>query len=159
MKQPGKGMTGIFSAIAGGDLEAVRSAPAEDLNTRDRAGGTALMAAVLAGRRDMAEAVLARGADVNAKDKRGWTALHFAAQDYQLEVAGLLLDHGADPNAQDEHGNGPLSRATFNSQGRGEVIRMLLSKGADPQIKNAHGVSAIDLANTISNYDVKQFFN
>lgn len=117
------------------------------------------MAAVLAGRRDVAEAVLARGADVNAKDKRGWTALHFAAQDYRLEIAGLLLEHGADPNAKDEHGNGPLFRATFDSQGRGEVIRMLLSRGADPRMKNAHGVSALDLANTISNYDVKPFFS
>jgi ankyrin repeat protein len=148
-------MSDVFHAIASGNIASVRAALAADGSARDRAGRTPLMEAVLTGRQNIVEAVLAHGADVKAKDKLGWTALHYAAQDYYLEVAQLLLEHGADSNARDEHGNGPLLRATFNSRERGEMIRLPLANGADPVAKNAHGVSALDLANTIANYDVE----
>jgi hypothetical protein len=48
--------------------------------------------------------------------------------------------------------------ATFDSRGRGDVIRLLLSKGADPDAVNDSGGSSRQHAERIGNYDVKQFF-
>jgi ankyrin repeat protein len=70
----------------------------------------------------------------------------------------LLINSGAKVDAADKYGNTPLGRATFNSRGRGEVIRILLDHGANRDLPNKSGVSPVKLANTIGNYDVKQFF-
>jgi ankyrin repeat protein len=59
-------------------------------------------------------------------------------------------------DAQDIHGNTPLSRAVFDSKGRGQVIKLLLSSGANKDLKNKHGISPEDLAKSIGNYDVSK---
>jgi uncharacterized protein len=51
-----------------------------------------------------------------------------------------------------------LSDAVFNSRGHGGLIAILRKRGADPYRKNHHGVSPLDLARTIANFDVAQFF-
>ena len=51
-----------------------------------------------------------------------------------------------------------ISRAVYDSMGRGEVIEILLAHGADPTIPNKSGISAIMLADKITDQDVKQFF-
>jgi ankyrin repeat protein len=48
--------------------------------------------------------------------------------------------------------------ATFNSQGRGELIELLLEHGADSDLVNQHGQTPRGLAKLIGNYDVEQFF-
>jgi hypothetical protein len=48
--------------------------------------------------------------------------------------------------------------ATFESKGRGDLIRLLLAKGADPDAPNGSGVSPRHLAERIGNYEVKGFF-
>ena len=99
------------------------------------------------------------GIDVNAQDKEGWTALHFAAQRQSVPAVKALLIAGADIEIKDSHGNTPLFRAVFNSQGSGEIITMLLEAGANPDSENNYGVSPRNLAETIANYDIKQYFN
>lgn len=47
----------------------------------------------------------------------------------------------------------------FPSRGRGEIIKLLLEYGADKDRVNNHGVSPYALAQTIANYDVRQFFS
>lgn len=130
-----------------------------DPNVRDRAGRTALMYAALDGDLPMAELLIRSGVDVNAQDRAGYSALHFAAQEYRAAAAELLLNAGAQIDPQDSHGNTPLFRAVFNSRGRGDVILLLLKHGANRLLANKSGVSALDLAETIGNYDTKQFFN
>lgn len=103
-------------------------------------------------------ALLAAGSDPDAADDNGWTPLHFAAQARSAAVAGLLLDAGARVDPVDAHGNTPLWRATFESRGDGAVIERLLAAGADPHAPNASGVSACQLADSIGNFDVRQFF-
>lgn len=61
-------------------------------------------------------------------------------------------------DARDDNGNTPLWRATFASMGFGGVIEQLLAADADPNLANNHGVTPLGLAQTIANYDVKQFF-
>jgi ankyrin repeat protein len=62
-------------------------------------------------------------------------------------------------NIEDRHGNTPLGRAVFNSRGRGELITALLKAGADRYHRNAYGKTPTELANTIANYNVAQFFD
>ena len=96
---------------------------------------------------------------VNARGKSGWSFLHYAAQYNAVEIGQKLIDRGADVNAKDTFGNNVLWRATFASQGKGDFIKLLLSNGANKSAKNNFGVSPVDLADTIDNYDIKQFFN
>ena len=124
----------------------------------DEFGRTGLHHAVLEGKTSEVRRLLAQGYDANAKDKQGWTPLHFAAQEYQVEIAAILLEYGAKVDTQDEFGNTPLWRACFNSRGRGGLIQLLKQAGANPNLPNKHGVSPLDLAKTIGNFDVKQFF-
>lgn len=97
------------------------------------------------------------GADVNEQDTKGWTPLHFAVQENSEIVTKLLLESGASTDLRDVHGNTPLFRAVFSSKGKGNIIELLLAAGADPDAENNSGVSPRILADTIANYDVKQF--
>ncbi|MHA4895358.1 ankyrin repeat domain-containing protein [Pedobacter sp. PWIIR3] len=105
------------------------------------------------------ERLISNGAGVNLKDGLGWYPLHYASQRYLPEVVKVLVHAGADLEVKDEYGNTPLWRATFSSDGRGEVIKLLLSKGANPNNQNNFGISPIKLAETIANYDVSQYFS
>lgn len=129
-----------------------------DINMQDKDGNTLLLYAVLDGKSDIAKLLIENGADCNIGDKSNWTPLHHAAQNFNIELANILLESNANVNAKDEYGNTVLWRAAFASQGKGEMIKLLLAFGADPNIKNESGISPLDLANTIGNYDVKQFF-
>jgi ankyrin repeat protein len=128
-----------------------------DPNSIDKDNRTPLMHAAIAGHPELCRVLIEGGADVNAQDKGGYTALHFAAQNSQVLCAEALCKSGASVDIQDSYGNTPLWRAVFSSQGRGEMIHLLLNCGADRSIKNKSGKSPLDLANTIGNYDVKQF--
>jgi ankyrin repeat protein len=123
----------------------------------DLYGRTALIQAVLSAKLDLVVYILRESPAVDAQDDLGYTALHYAAQNYLLEIAEALLKAGARVDVQDNYGNSPLWRAVFNSRGRGDVIKLLLSYGADVELKNKSGKSPRELANTIANYDVKQF--
>ena len=129
-----------------------------DVDTVDSGGRTLLMEAVIKRDHELINILINNGADVNIRDKRNWTALHFAAQEYDLLSTQKLVQGGANVDAQDDYGNSVISRAVFNSRGRGDVIQVLLNHGADVNIKNNSGISALDLAKRISNYDIVQFF-
>jgi uncharacterized protein len=125
----------------------------------DRDGRSDLHYAACDGDLAAVEKFVSRGADVNLQDRQGWTPLHFAAQALSREVTSYLLPHGASVDAQDAHGNTPLFLATFAFRGDGTVIQLLRAAGADPKRKNKSGVSPLELARTIANYDVAQFYN
>jgi len=125
---------------------------------KDREGRTAIINAAIDANEEIVKALIAAGADLNAQDRNGYTALHFAGQRYRPEIAGLLLKHGAEVDRRDAYGNTPLWRAVFESKGRGDLIRLLLEHGADRNLANDSGVSPVQLADTIANYDTKQFF-
>lgn len=129
-----------------------------DIDTVDSGGRTLLMEAVVQNEPALVEFLIEAGADVNIRDKRGWTALHFAAQRHDVTSAERLIQNGADVNIPDSYENSVISTAVYNSRGRGDMIELLRASGADENAKNKSGISALDLAKTISNYDVAQFF-
>jgi ankyrin repeat protein len=102
--------------------------------------------------------LISKGLDINERDKNGWTPLHFAAQEYAVHAVIELLRLGAKVDLKDSFGNTALFRAVFCSRGKGDIIKLLLDAGSDPDLKNNHGVSPRKLANTIGNFNVKQFF-
>jgi ankyrin repeat protein len=118
-----------------------------------------LTEAVISNEVETVRTLLSSGVDVDQQDKIGYTALHYAAQNYLLDIALVLLEHKASVDAKDTYGNTPLFRAVFNSKGRGDMIQLLLIFGADKDSKNNHGVSPIELAKTIANYSIVQFFD
>lgn len=105
------------------------------------------------------EEALSRGVDINYQTTRGFTALHIAAQQQLPDMAELLISHHATVDIEDDFGNTPLWTATFNSRGDGAVINILLANNADPDHKNHSDKSPRELANTIANYDVKQYYS
>ena len=124
----------------------------------DREGRTPLFYAARDGDSSIVAELIRLGANVNARDKNLETALHFAARAYQPELIRLLLSKGANVNAQDAFGNTALSRAVFDSKGRGEVIKALLLLGAKKDLQNKNGISPEHIAKSIGNYDVEKFF-
>ena len=138
---------GIQQAIRDGDLSAVKVL----LNSRpglvfdkDSHGQTPLHLAVRAGRRDLAELLIANKADVNARDKDGWTPLHFTTVgDDKLEgvdkkgIEELLLDHNADVDIKANGGFTPLHFAA--SWGARDKAELLLAHNADVNARDNKG--------------------
>jgi ankyrin repeat protein len=125
--------------------------------SKDSMGRTSLMYTVIDDKKEI-YGLVTEGVDIDAQDNDGRTALHFAVQSYRVDAITLLLQAGARVDLKDKFGNTPLCTAVNNSQGRGEIIRLLLKGGAEKNTKNLSGLSALDLARTIVNYDVVQFF-
>lgn len=154
-------MNDLWAAIHAGDCERAEQLVALGINLDETFdfGRTALIEATIEGREIIVQMLLRAGANTNAHDREGWTALHFAAQGHHVTIARLLIESGAEIDSVDAHGNTPLFRAVFASRGRGEMLCLLLDAGADRNRKNASGVSPLELAMTIGNYSVRQFFN
>jgi ankyrin repeat protein len=150
----------VAEAVQGNEIERLRQLIERRVSLDHQAadGRTPLMIGVLGANIEAVRLLIQAGADPNLKDRDGYTALHFAAQDYQIDAAKLLLSAAVEIDSRDAYGNSPLWRAVFNSFGRGEMISMLLSAGASRDLENDSGVSPFGLAQTIGNYDAKQFF-
>lgn len=124
----------------------------------DPLGRTALHYAALENEPAKVRELISRGAQPDAADDQGFTPLHLAAQEWAAEAAAELLDAGSTVDATNAFGNTPLFTATFNSQGRGELIQLLREHGADPHHANASGQTPLGLARLIGSFDVYQYF-
>jgi ankyrin repeat protein len=80
-----------------------------DVDARNSAGQTPLLAAAQNGHVKAMEILLSRGADVNAQDHHGRTALMVAAGADDVKMVKLLLSKGAKVNLKDESGFTALS--------------------------------------------------
>lgn len=152
-------MDNIFKMIFSGTTQHLIEEIEEgsDINAQDKDKRTPLIQATIDNQIDKMIILIRNGANVNIQDSLGYTALHYASQNFLIDACKLLLENKATVDIQDIHGNTPLFRAVFNSKGRGEIIGLLRSFGADINLNNRHGVSPLQLANTIGNFDIKQF--
>lgn len=99
-----------------------------DVNKKEKAGFTALHAAVMS---------------LNSYEKcKRWERTKDWEEDDGVQILRMLLENGADVNAQDAWGNTPIMRATHLLPE--DIFRILLEYGADVSIKNYYGVSARD---------------
>jgi len=90
---------------------------------------TALHSALDAGRLDIVELLLVKGADANVRNNKGRTPLNIVVDWYgNLEIVELLLSKGADINAKDKNGKTALSYAVEN--GHTEIVELLRKHGA-----------------------------
>ena len=130
-----------------------------DLNHKDKFGRTLIYDAIVKGFINVVKLFCNEQIDLNIHDKEGKTPLHFSAIYNNVEITKLLLEYGAIVDSVDSDGNTPLSDAVFYSKGFPDNIILLLKSGANPDKENNYGISPKELAETINNYDVKQYFN
>lgn len=122
----------IHDAAEVGDVEQVKAllkAWPELLEAPDEKGVTPLHIAAANGRKEVAEALLARRANVALKTKLGWTPLHFAAGKGDPATVALLLAYRAPVNAKTPMDITPLHLAV--REGRTEAARLLLEQKAE----------------------------
>lgn len=108
-------------------------------------GVTLLHWAVLHGKEEMVQILLARGLEVDTPTYDGRTPLHFAALSGRLKIFDLLISHGADPLALTKMGVPPLM---FAARGRSHaVIERIISMGADINMPvSPEGMTVVHLA-------------
>jgi ankyrin repeat protein len=103
-----------------------------DVNSNDDLGRTLLSLATEAGRIEVMELLLERGADADMPDNKRKTALSWAAQCGQTEAIKLLMKHDIRLDSKDAYGRTPLLWAF--KEGHIESLRALLGRqgiGAD----------------------------
>ncbi len=100
-----------------------------------------LVAAVKAGDRATAAALLAEQADPNVAETDGTTALHWAVQNDDLELSGRLVDAGADVTAANRYGVTPLYLAAVN--GSAAMLELLLDSGAQANAVGTEGETVL----------------
>ena len=167
----------IFGALMTGQIDTVRrllNEHPELVNARNENGDSLLLAAAYAGRKELFDLILEKGAGVslfeasaagladraleqievdpamvNSHSHDGWTPLHLAAFFGHKEVAQILLSRGADVNARSKNSrfakeNTPLHAAAANRQVG--VAELLIAHGADVNARDGGGFTPLGLA-------------
>ena len=101
------GQTPLMKAIRSNDINAVKyllEEPRVNINAKDHTRQTALIKAVVYGRKDCVDLLLDKGADMSIEDYEGKTALIHAAIDLKGSIIEALEAKGADVNAKDHKG-------------------------------------------------------
>lgn len=114
-------------------LEKLLAAESININPEYSDFGLPLIVAILEGRLDIAEKLIAHPTlNPQAKDNKGLTGLQAIARDHRpaaLRIARQLLDKKADLHARDINGNSALHFACFS--GNTSMAALLLEYGAD----------------------------
>lgn len=120
--------TPLMHRIASGEATAAdcRAMPPEELEHRDYRLRTPFLLAVSAGRQDLADALIGRGADFRASGWCGTSALHFAAEYGLPDMVEYLVHLGFSVEHPDEFDHPPL-----RCVGSADAARKLLELGAD----------------------------
>lgn len=127
----------LFAACEAGDtpraLATLGQMP-DLLEARSPEGWTPLIVSAFHQHRDLAAALLDRGADPNATGRKGTTVLMYAKtallgrETPDTALLDLLIDRGADPRRRDMHGRTILEYVEDGTNGR--LVEFLQAKGA-----------------------------
>ncbi len=111
-----------------------------DVDSADKYGTTALIAAASNGSVRVLNVLLAKGADIEKRNRHfSQNALVTAISNNQLRAARLLVAAGADVDAEGNYF--PLYWATVN--GKTELVSMLIASGADVHRRLLNGETAL----------------
>ena len=123
----------FFDAIRRGDMATLESELSKDPDLRDKldmSGKTALVVAVIHGRKEMVDFLLDKGADINTSDSNGAPPLLYTLEPYgKKEMMKFLISRGADVNAVGWRRKDPALRMAAK-RGYEERINLLLFHGA-----------------------------
>jgi ankyrin repeat protein len=115
-----------FSVVKGSITDAsLLEANVDAVNTLDDFSVYPLTAAAMAGRADMIQLLIDKGAVVNAVCPKGYSALHLAAINVDTSAMLALIKRGAMLDIKDHSGNTPLHAAA--AHGRTACVETLLS--------------------------------
>jgi ankyrin repeat protein len=122
---------------------------------------------VSAGKKDVVQVLVEKGADMEIADKGGVTPLHLAAFWGRLHIVSFLIEKGARVNSDKEYAFTPLHRwalpqmmkdslpaRSSAEKGLFEVTELLLSKGADVNKQDETGFTPLHLASKHGHRDV-----
>lgn len=87
--------------------------------------GTAIMAAIVNGNKDLVSQMLLKKPDLNLADINGTTALHYAILFKNKDIIRLLIEAGAKHNIKDNYGKSVMDYAIINNDP--EIINLLKS--------------------------------
>lgn len=140
----------IHSAVRAGDVELVRRMLDSDPSLiATSEPWDPLFTAARAGRVEVANLLIERGAAVDGSNMAGNTPLWFACQSParagdRIAVATLLLEHGANPRRECENRSTPLHMAAW--RGPIEMVELLLRHNAKEWQSDKDGKLPIDYA-------------
>jgi ankyrin repeat protein len=154
-----------------------------DVNAKNSAGYTALMAASKNGQVDVANKLLEQKVSVNVQGYNGLTALMLAAENNQPAIVKALLARNADSNLQDNNGWSALMKAVYRRNtecvvtiadrsrqevnhglliaalmGHKETAQALLDRGAEIDSRAEDGRTPLMLAASKGNTNLVEFF-
>ena len=118
------------------------------VDERDSDRRTALHRAAAAGRLDLVEDAIKRGAATDTKDDGGWRPLHSAASAGHTEVVAFLLGpSGGDIEVNSRvDGSGSTALIFAASKGHADVLRVLIEAKADLLARDASKATALHRA-------------
>jgi ankyrin repeat protein len=139
----------LFTHCAAGHTAEVLAALEKDpalMTAHSGDGWTPLHLAAFFGCKDLAEALLARGAEIESRSTNSMknTPLHAATAGRRNEMVKLLLERGADANAMQEGGWTALHGASQN--GDRDMVETLIAHGADINARAGNNQCAMDMA-------------
>lgn len=148
---------GIWYAAQYGDLERIRKLLLQgiNVNSKDKAGYTALHYASRAGHLDVCKYLLSKGADIDAITKCGEaTSLHRAASVGKYEIVKFLIDNKADVRRKDADGKTILHRATESQNEK--IIKLVIDTCFE--LKNEKDLKDKTALDYIQNDNLKKLF-
>jgi ankyrin repeat protein len=109
-------------------------------------GWTPLHLAAFFGSKELAQALLAKGAKIDSRSTNNMqnTPLHAAVAGRRLELLRFLLEHGADANARQTGGWTALQGAA--QAGDRELVETLIAHGAQIEARSDNNQCALDMA-------------
>ncbi len=147
---------GFFRAVELGNEQAISLFLQAGVNVeaRNPAGWTPLLAAAYAGSEKGIGALLKKPVNVDAKDSQGYTALHWAAFKGFLNPVKLLIAAKANVNVQSDLGLTPLHQAAM--MGHIRIIDALIEGSANVNEINNDGWTPLHQAIADANVEVVQ---
>ncbi len=147
-----KFLTGLFNAVAKGDIEGVKKRLDDhpDAISAILDGKSLLGAALGRGNPELVRLLIERGADVNETLPNGYSPLFVACINRDVMSAQILIKKGANLENASPEGFTPLMAAC--QSGSAEVVELLLSYGVNMDRKDNHkGMTALHIAAYASN--------